>query len=125
MYTKKEIADSIVKFIANDLMADIDDSHLKFVLCIAKKSLHNNPDVLNTFMNNSLVASVVTEENGCYDIEPLARVMKNVLNEYESYSINIPAIPMFAPKASTIKITAEDVDKVLAYLHGETETAPV
>ena len=120
MYTKKEIADSVIKFINNDLMGDITDSHSKFVLCIAKKSLHNNPDVLDKFMSNALVESVVKEDNGMYDIEPLAKVLKNVLTEYESYTINIPSIPVLAPKGSSIKITAEDIDKMLMYLHGDT-----
>lgn len=120
MYTKKEIADSLVKFISNDLMADISDSHLKFVLCMAKKSLHDNPDILDAFMSNPLVSSVVTEENDCYDIDVLAKILKNVLNEYESYTIHIPSVPMFAPKAGSIRITAEDVDKLLVYMHPET-----
>ena len=120
MYTKKEIAESLIKFINNDLMADINDSHLKFVLSMAKRTLHNNTDVIDSFMSNPLVSSVVTEESESYDIEPLAKVMKNVLNEYESYPINIPSIPMFAPRAGVIKITADDVDKILAYLKPET-----
>lgn len=120
MHTKKEIADSLAKFINNDLMTEIDDSHAKFVLCLAKKALHGNPDVLDTFMSNPLVLSVVAEEGDSYDIDTLAKILKNVLAEYESYTVNIPSIPMFAPKSNTIRITAEDIDKVLMYLHGET-----
>lgn len=122
MYTKKEIADSLVKFINNDLMAEINDSHLKFVLCMAKKSLHNNPNILDSFMSNPLVSSVVTEEGDAYDIDVLAKILKNVLNEYESYTIHIPSVPMFAPKTGSIKITAEDVDKLLMYMQPETVT---
>ena len=32
------------------------------------------------------------------------------------YSIQIPKIPMFAPKENALKITAADVDKIVSYL---------
>ena len=54
MYTKKEIADSISKFISNDLMNDVDDKHLKFTLCMAKKALHENPDILDGFLQSHI-----------------------------------------------------------------------
>lgn len=122
MYTKKEIADSLVKFINNDLMADITDSHLKFVLCMAKKSLKSNPDLLDSFMDNSLVASIVPKENDDYDLDHLTKVLKSVLSEYGTYAVTIPAVPIFAPKSSMIKITAEDVDKIIAYLSEKTQS---
>ena len=116
MYSKKEIADAIIKFINTDLMSEIDDKHLKFTLCMAKKALHENPDLLDGFLDSPIVASVIPEEEGMYDVDVFARTMKNVLSEYDSYTIHIPKIPMFAPKDTVIKITASDVDKILGYL---------
>ena len=116
MHTKKEIADALIKFINNDLMGDIEDKHLKFSLCMAKKSLKENPDLLDHFLESPMVASVVKEQDGMYELETFAKTLKNVLNDYDSYSITIPKIPMFAPKESVIKITAEDVDKIISYM---------
>ena len=120
MYSKKEIADAIVKFVNTDLMSDIDDSHLKFALCMSKKALHENPDILDSFLDSPIVASVIKEEDGMYDVDSFARTMKNVLSEYDSYTIEIPKIPMFAPKESHLKITASDIDKLLGYLRTDT-----
>ena len=116
MHTKKEIAEALIKFINNDLMGDIEDKHLKFSLCMAKKSLRENPDLLDHFLESPMVASVVREQDGMYELETFAKTLKNVLNDYDSYSITIPKIPMFAPKESVIKITAEDVDKIISYM---------
>ena len=116
MYTKKELADAIVKFINNDILADIDDRHLKFTLCMSKKALHEDPDLLDGFLYSPIVGSVIKEEDGMYDVDMFARTMKNVLSEYDSYAIQIPKIPMFAPKEHAIKITAADVDKIVSYL---------
>ena len=116
MYTKKQIADAIVKFIANDLMGDIDDKHLKFTLCMAKKALHENPDLLDGFLHSPIVGSVIKQEEGMYDVDVFARTMKNVLSEYDSYTNHIPKIPMFAPKDCIIKIDSADIDKIVSYI---------
>ena len=119
MYTKKQIADALVKFINNDLMNDIDDKHLKFSMSMSKKALKENPSVLDHFMKSPLVSSVIKEEDGMYDVEMFAKTLRNVLSEYDSYSITVPKIPMFAPKDCVIKITAADVDKIISYLNME------
>ena len=115
MVSKKQIADAIVKFINTDLMNEIDDRQLRFTLCMAKKALHENPDLIDSFFDSPIVSSVVKEEDGMYDVDLFARTMKNVLNDYDSYSITIPKIPMFAPKDNVIKITSADVDKIISY----------
>ena len=123
MFTKREIADSIVKFISNDLICDISNGQLKFALCIAKKALHENPDILDSFLESPIVANVIHEQNGEYDLELFTKTLKNVLAEYETYSIVIPAIPMFAPKENIIRITAVDIDKIMSYLNKDTSSS--
>ena len=116
MHTKKQIADALIKFITTDLIGDIEDMHLKFSLSMAKKALRENPDILDNFLESPIVASVIKETDGMYDVDMFAKTLRNVLNEYETYSIMIPKIPMFAPKDCIIKITAADVDKIMSYL---------
>lgn len=120
MYTKKEIADAVVKFINTDLMGDIDDRHLKFTLCMAKKALHENPDLMDVFLKSPIVATVVKEHDGEYDVDLFVKTMRNILSEYESYPITIPEIPMFAP-AKSLNVTVSDIDKIVSYLKS-TET---
>ena len=122
MYSKKQLADALIKFINTDLMNEIDDKHLKFSLCMAKKALRENPDILDHFLDSPIVSSVIRESEGEYDLEIFAKTLKNVLTEYDSYSIVIPKIPMFAPKDCVIKITASDVDKIMGYLIPDSAT---
>ena len=123
MVTKKEIAESVCKFITNELMAEIDNRHTKFALSMAKKSLRENPEILDCFFDSPLVASVVKKDGDSYNVETLAKIMKNILAEYESYSITIPKIPIFSPHESVIEITSADLDKMLSYLHSEESMA--
>lgn len=49
MVSKKNIAEAISRFIANDLVQGIDDNQLCFVLCIIKQSISENADILDSF----------------------------------------------------------------------------
>lgn len=119
MASKKEIADGVAKFISNDILNDVGDKHLRFVLCIAKEALQNNPDVIDRFIGSPLVANVLKNEDDDYDVDSFARTLRNVLSAYDSFSISVPAVPVFAPRESTVKITASDIDHLLEYIHNE------
>ena len=115
MYSKKQIADALAKFIQTDLIDSGIDSHSRFSLCMAKKALRENPDLLDHFFNSPIVASVVKEEGDMYDLDVLIKTIKGVFAD-ESYSIILPKIPMFAPKDCIIKIDANDIDKIVSYI---------
>ena len=116
MYTKKEIADAVCKFIANDLMDGTEDAGTRFSLCMAKRTLHDNPGIVDSFLGNPMVSGLVRESGGEYEIDTLAKTLRNVLNGYESYPVAVPGVPLFSPKGGKVWITAQDVDKVLGYL---------
>lgn len=117
------MADALVKFIANDLVPEVDDKRLKFTLCLAKKALHENERLMDGFLRSPIVANVIKEEGGEYDADTFLRIMKNVLGEDGSYSITVPKVPMFAPKEMEMMVDADDIDKLAAYLKAETPTA--
>lgn len=119
MASKKEIANGVAKFISNDILNDVGDKHLRFVLCMAKEALQNNPDVIDRFLGSPLVANVLKNEDDDYDVDSFARTLRNVLSAYDSFSISVPAVPVFAPKENSLKITASDIDRLLEYIHSE------
>ena len=115
MYTKRQIADALGKFIQTDLIDSGIDSHSRFSLCMAKKALRENPDLLDHFFKSPIVASVVKESNDEYDLDMLIKTIKGVFAD-DSYSIVLPKIPMFAPKDCIIKIDSADIDKIVSYI---------
>ncbi len=114
--TKTQLVNAIVKFIETDLMDFVGDRHMKFVLAMIKDSLKENEDLIDFFFKTPIMASIVSEEDGKYDLTHFFSVLKGVLSEYDSYSITLPKIPLFSPTEKNIKISAEDVDKLIKYL---------
>lgn len=120
MISKKNLVHGVVKFIENDLIPLIGDRNTKFVLAMAKDSLKENNDLVDDFLHSPMVASLVKEEDGMYDITHFSSILKGVLADSQSFPITIPKIPLFSPTEKVLKITAEDVDKLMKYMTPET-----
>ena len=116
---KKQLVTGVVKFIENDLIPNIGDRNMKFVLAMAKDSLKENCDLADSFLRSPMVSSLVNEEDGDYDLTHLSSIMKSVLSEYQSFPVTIPKIPLFSPTEKTLKISVDDVDKLMKYIMPE------
>lgn len=114
--TKNQLVNGVVKFIETDLIPDIGDRNMKFVLSMAKDSLKENPDLADSFLNSPMVSTLIGETEGEYNITQFSTILKEVLSEYSSYPVTIPKIPLFSPVEKTLKVTAEDIDKLVSYM---------
>ena len=113
---KKNLVNGVVKFIETDLIPLIGDRNTKFVLAMAKDALRENESLADDFLHSPMVSSLVKEEDEEYDVTDFVTILKNVLAEYDSFPITIPKIPLFSPVEKVVKITADDVDKLMKYI---------
>ena len=116
MISKDQLVNAVVKFIAADLIPQVGDRNTKFVLAMAKDSLKENGDLADDFLHSPMVSSLIKEEDGMYDISHFSSILKSVLSEYQSFPVTIPKIPLFSPVEKVLKITVEDVDKLMTYM---------
>ncbi len=116
MISKDQLINGVVKFIGVDLIPQVGDRNTKFVLAMAKDSLKQDPDIADDFLNSPMVSSLIREDDGMYDITNFSSILKSVLSEYQSFPVTIPKIPLFSPVEKVLKITAEDVDKLMSYM---------
>jgi len=66
VFSKKQIADAVVKFIHHDLIDEIDDAQLKMVLYMVKKSIMDDEDSLDAFLENPIISTVIKNNDGMY-----------------------------------------------------------
>lgn len=114
--TKRQLSNALVKFIGEDLIPQVGDRNMKFVLAMAKDSLHENPDLIDDFLKSPMISAVVHEDDDGYDLSHFSIILKKVLTEYQSFPVTIPKIPLFSPSEKVLKITADDVDKLMKYI---------
>ncbi len=117
-YTKRQIADSVSSLMTNELASRAGDRKQKFAFCMTAKAVETNPDILDVFLDSPVVSGVVTCSDGEYDISAFIRALRSVLAEYDSYPVELPCIPVFAPDGGHVCITLADIDSLVSYLHG-------
>ena len=113
---KEDLINGVVKYIGAELIPQIGDRNTKFVLAMAKDSLKQDNDLADEFLRSPMVSTLIKEQDGEYDISHFFTILKGVLAEYNSFPVTIPKIPLFSPVEKVLKITAEDVDKLMKYV---------
>lgn len=119
LVTKKQLVNGLIKFIETELVPNVSDRNKKFVLAMAKDSLKENNNLIDVFLESPMVATLVPSSDDEYDVEQFSTILKGLLEEYQTFPITIPKIPLFSPMEKTIRISAEDVDKLMNYIKTE------
>lgn len=116
MFSKKQIADAVVKFIHHDLIDEIDDAQLKMVLCMVKKSIMDDEDSLDGFLKNPIISTVIKNNDGMYDITAFAGMLKRIIGETHEFPITVPSVPLILSHERKIKMSEADIDSIIGYL---------
>lgn len=117
--TKKHIVDGVTEFISDTLMPKINDGQLRFVLSMMKDTIKKKPEVMDTFLENPIISSSITEEDGMYEIGHFVDTMRTILDDCECYPITVPEIPLFSPQKKIVKITASDFEALVNDIRNE------
>ena len=118
--SKKQIADGVSTFIDNCLIPSA-DGQTKLVLTMVKDGIRKG-DALDSFLDNPMIETVITEDNNMYDVSRFIQVMKDVYEDCDYYPITIPSVPLISPQERIVKITEAHFDKLVHYIIPETTT---
>ena len=117
--TKRHIVEGVVKFIDDTLIPETYDGQLRFVLSMMKDTIKKKPETVDTFLDNPVISSSITEDDGMYEIGHFVDTMRNILEDCECYPITVPEVPLFSPQKKTVKITASDFETLVNDIRGE------
>lgn len=123
MITKKELLVSVIKFVKNEVIPHISERSLKMVLSAALYAIDAKPDIVDPFLNNPVVASILHGENGEYDTTLLFGVLDNLIKEYGCIPVTIPPIRFVTSTETTLTFYSIDVEKLKEYVMKEIENA--
>lgn len=117
--TKRHIIDGVTKFINDTLIPETYDGQLRFVLSMMKDTIRKKPETVDAFLENPVISSSITEDDGMYEIGHFVDTMRSILEECECYPITVPEVPLFSPQRKVMKITASDFETLVNDIKGE------
>ena len=117
--SKKRIVDGVARFIDDTLIPQIYDGQTRFVLSMIKDTMKKRPDMVDAFLDNPIISSLIIEDDGMYEVGHFVDTMRGILEDCECYPITIPKVPLMSPEAKIIKINASDFESLINFIRGE------
>lgn len=117
MVTKKELLTAVVKYIKTEVIPHVEDKPTQMVLSAALYAINAKPAIVDPFLNNSIVASILQGDNGLYDTEIIFKVLNNLVEEYGGIPVTIPPIKFITSTENTLTFRSGDIEKLKEYVN--------
>ena len=110
--SRTQIIKGVRDYIQNDIIPKMDnDRAIQIILSIAVNAVMANNKLVDSLFSNDIVRSMLDDDGGgTYDIAGVADAMKKAVDQYGSFPVSIPAIPLVSPNEITLRLNADDID---------------
>jgi hypothetical protein len=116
--SKSHIINGLHKYVKKDVLPKINDKSFKMVLSMGVNALAIDNTLLDGILHNPMVAAILKEKDGMYELDMFEDVVDDTLAEYGSIHLTIPGIPFLSPDEKHMNFTTEDIDKLIGYIEG-------
>ena len=117
MVTKKELLIAVVKYVKAEVIPHIEDRRTQMVLSAALYAINTKPAIIDPFLNNPLVASVLQGESGLYDTETIFKILNDLVKEYGGIPVTIPPIKFITSTENILTFRSGDIEKLEDYVN--------
>ena len=91
------------------------------VLSAALYAVNAKPAIVDPFLNNPIVSSILQGENGLYDTETIIKVLNDLVEEYGGIPVKIPPIKFLTSTENTLTFRSGDIEKLAEYINKRKE----
>ena len=121
MVTKNELLSAVIKYIKAEVIPHIEDRPTQMVLSAALYAVNAKPAIVDPFLNNPIVSSILQGENGLYDTETIIKVLNDLVEEYGGIPVKIPPIKFLTSTENTLTFRSGDIEKLAEYINKRKE----
>ena len=117
MVTKKELLTGVIRYVKNEVIPHVSDRGLKMVLSAVLYAVDAKPDILDPFLNNTIVSAILQSENGLmYDTTVIFDVLDNIAKEYGGIPIVIPPVKFITATETMLTFKEGDIEELKKYV---------
>ena len=119
--TKSQIIHGVTDYIQNEILPQLGGARsMQIIVSIGANAIAANPKLLDAIFGNQLVQALLDDDDsGTSDLSSLADAMAKSIQEFGSFPIKVPPIPLISPTEFTLSLTAEDVAAMRRRIEGE------
>jgi hypothetical protein len=117
--SKNQMISGISRFGKEEIVNKIPDKGIKMAVAVALATLKKKPEILDTLLDSKLGGIIVTKDEDGYDVDFICDVIAEAMEEYGSFEVDIPSVPLIAPKETSLTFSSGDIRKLHDYIVGE------
>ena len=109
--TRSQIVNGLTAYIQQEILPKMeDDRALKILFSVAVNAIKANGQLIDKWLGNDIVRALIDDDgSGNYDVERLMDWVRASVEEYGSFPVSVPPIPLISPREITLKLTPSDI----------------
>lgn len=114
--TKSQIVHGVTEYIQSNILPQMGSGRaMQIIVSIGTNAIAANHKLVDAVFDNQIVRAMLDDDgSGTYDLAGLVDAMTKSIQQYGSFPIQVPAIPLISPAEFTLSLSAEDVDGMRA-----------
>ena len=120
---KSQIVHGVTDYIKSDILPQLVGARsMQIIVSVGANALAANHKLVDALFSNQIVQALLDDDgSGTYDLSGLADAMAKSIQEFGSFPIKVPAIPLISPAEFTLSLTAEDVAAMRRRIEGDSD----
>ena len=109
--TKSQIVNGITAFVQQEIMPKMeDDRALKILFSVGVNAIKANDALIDKWLSNDIIRALIDDDrSGSYDVERLMDWIRASVEEYGSFPVTVPPIPLISPREITLRLGPSDI----------------
>ena len=116
--TRQQMLNGAARYIRGEVIPHIPDKGVKVVMDVLAGMVELSPQVVNKYLDMPLVAAVLQEQEGFYDLDMVEAALTKAMEAHGGLELTVPAIPLISPQPKTMTFTANDIRALKRYMEG-------
>ena len=109
--TKSQIVHGVAEYIQSNILPQmVNGRAMQIIVSIGANAIAANHKLVDAVFDNQFVRALLDDDgSGTYDLDGLADAMTKSIQQYGSFPVQVPAIPLISPEGFTLSLSADDV----------------
>lgn len=109
--TRAQIVNGLTKYIQQEIMPKMeDDRALKILFSVGVNAIKANDALIDKWLSNDIIRALIDDDrSGSYDVERLMDWIRASVEEYGSFPVTVPPIPLISPREITLRLGPSDI----------------
>ena len=117
--TRQQILNGAANYIRDEMIPHVPDKGFRVILETVAAMVQMSPQSLESLFENPMVAAVLQEKDGFYDLDILEAALVKGTETHGGLTVTVPKIPFLSKEEKVLTFSANDIRAMKRYMIGQ------